>query len=168
MCSAHTDSPQVTAAASPRLRDGVTGATSRTALISRANGLMEGLPSGSANGYRTVSPADVKKAVLDCTVDADEFYLVFSGVVSKGHRETPGLGHTGQARARSTTSRPASASSRPASASSPGDPGDDRTILCSLMAGEEAMTVYARPGAEGSLMSFQPRYDNYLGRGAGR
>src|ERR1700682_1070811 len=31
------------------------------------------------------------------------------------------------------------------------------------MAGEEAMTVYARPGAEGSLMSFQPRYDNYIG-----
>ena len=25
------------------------------------------------------------------------------------------------------------------------------------------MTVYARPGAEGSLMSFQPRYDNYIG-----
>src|SRR5215212_2032900 len=31
------------------------------------------------------------------------------------------------------------------------------------MAGEEAMTVYARPGAESSLMSFQPRYDNYIG-----
>src|SRR6202165_133729 len=31
------------------------------------------------------------------------------------------------------------------------------------MAGGEAMTVYARPGAEGSLMSFQPRYDNYIG-----
>src|ERR1700694_3808005 len=27
------------------------------------------------------------------------------------------------------------------------------------------MTVYARPGAEGSLMSFQPRYDNYIGGG---
>lgn len=25
------------------------------------------------------------------------------------------------------------------------------------------MTVYARPGAEGALMSFQPRYDNYIG-----
>jgi aldehyde dehydrogenase len=25
------------------------------------------------------------------------------------------------------------------------------------------MTIYARPGAEGSLMSFQPRYDNYIG-----
>ncbi|MDT5107386.1 MAG: aldehyde dehydrogenase, partial [Mycobacterium sp.] len=25
------------------------------------------------------------------------------------------------------------------------------------------MTVYARPGAEGSLMSFQPRYDNFIG-----
>ena len=25
------------------------------------------------------------------------------------------------------------------------------------------MTVYARPGAEGSLMSFQPRYENYIG-----
>ena len=25
------------------------------------------------------------------------------------------------------------------------------------------MTVYARPGAEGSLMSFRPRYDNYIG-----
>ena len=25
------------------------------------------------------------------------------------------------------------------------------------------MTVYARPGAEDSLMSFQPRYDNYVG-----
>jgi aldehyde dehydrogenase len=25
------------------------------------------------------------------------------------------------------------------------------------------MTVYARPGAEGSLMSFAPRYDNYIG-----
>ncbi len=25
------------------------------------------------------------------------------------------------------------------------------------------MTVYARPGAEGSLMSFQARYDNYIG-----
>ncbi len=25
------------------------------------------------------------------------------------------------------------------------------------------MTVYARPGAEGSLMTFQPRYDNYIG-----
>ena len=25
------------------------------------------------------------------------------------------------------------------------------------------MTVYARPGAEGSLMSFQPKYDNYIG-----
>ena len=25
------------------------------------------------------------------------------------------------------------------------------------------MTVYARPGAEGSVMSFQPRYDNYIG-----
>ena len=25
------------------------------------------------------------------------------------------------------------------------------------------MTVYARPGAEGSLMSFQSRYDNYIG-----
>src|SRR4051812_13529692 len=25
------------------------------------------------------------------------------------------------------------------------------------------MTIYARPGSEGSLMSFQPRYDNYIG-----
>jgi aldehyde dehydrogenase len=25
------------------------------------------------------------------------------------------------------------------------------------------MAIYARPGAEGSLMSFQPRYDNYIG-----
>src|SRR6202795_1848482 len=25
------------------------------------------------------------------------------------------------------------------------------------------MTIYARPGAEGSLMSFEPRYDNYIG-----
>ena len=25
------------------------------------------------------------------------------------------------------------------------------------------MTVYARPGAEGSLMTFQSRYDNYIG-----
>ena len=25
------------------------------------------------------------------------------------------------------------------------------------------MTVYARPGAEGSLMSFAPRYENYIG-----
>ena len=25
------------------------------------------------------------------------------------------------------------------------------------------MTVYARPGAEGSLMSFQSRYENYIG-----
>src|SRR6202045_3901486 len=25
------------------------------------------------------------------------------------------------------------------------------------------MTIYARPGAEGSLMSFRPRYDNYIG-----
>ena len=25
------------------------------------------------------------------------------------------------------------------------------------------MTVYARPGAEGSLMTFQPRYGNYIG-----
>src|SRR6185295_2532677 len=25
------------------------------------------------------------------------------------------------------------------------------------------MTVYARPGAEGSVMSFQPRYENYIG-----
>ena len=25
------------------------------------------------------------------------------------------------------------------------------------------MTVYARPGTEGSLMSFKPRYDNYIG-----
>ena len=25
------------------------------------------------------------------------------------------------------------------------------------------MTICARPGAEGSLMSFQPRYDNYIG-----
>src|SRR5260370_9920730 len=25
------------------------------------------------------------------------------------------------------------------------------------------MTVYARPGTEGSLMSFQARYDNYIG-----
>ena len=25
------------------------------------------------------------------------------------------------------------------------------------------MTVYAPPGAEGSLMSFAPRYDNYIG-----
>ena len=25
------------------------------------------------------------------------------------------------------------------------------------------MTVYARPGKAGSLMSFQPRYDNYIG-----
>ena len=25
------------------------------------------------------------------------------------------------------------------------------------------MTVYARPGTAGSLMSFQPRYDNYIG-----
>jgi aldehyde dehydrogenase len=25
------------------------------------------------------------------------------------------------------------------------------------------MTIYERPGAEGSLMSFQPRYDNYIG-----
>ena len=25
------------------------------------------------------------------------------------------------------------------------------------------MTVYARPGAEGSLMTFQPRYENYIG-----
>ena len=25
------------------------------------------------------------------------------------------------------------------------------------------MTVYARPGTEGSLMSFQSRYDNYIG-----
>ncbi len=25
------------------------------------------------------------------------------------------------------------------------------------------MTIYARPGAEGSLLSFQPRYDNYIG-----
>ena len=27
------------------------------------------------------------------------------------------------------------------------------------------MTVYARPGAEGSVMSFAPRYDNYIGGG---
>lgn len=25
------------------------------------------------------------------------------------------------------------------------------------------MTVYARPGAEGSLMSFKPRYENFIG-----
>ncbi|WP_396899963.1 aldehyde dehydrogenase family protein, partial [Mycolicibacterium sp.] len=25
------------------------------------------------------------------------------------------------------------------------------------------MTVYARPGAEGALMSFEARYDNYIG-----
>ncbi|PRC62088.1 hypothetical protein C6A85_04945, partial [Mycobacterium sp. ITM-2017-0098] len=25
------------------------------------------------------------------------------------------------------------------------------------------MTVYARPGADGSLMSFKPRYDNFIG-----
>src|ERR1700733_10975723 len=25
------------------------------------------------------------------------------------------------------------------------------------------MTIYARPGSEGSLMSFQPRYGNYIG-----
>ena len=30
-------------------------------------------------------------------------------------------------------------------------------------AGETSMTVYARPGAEGSLMSFESRYDNYIG-----
>ena len=29
--------------------------------------------------------------------------------------------------------------------------------------GEKAMTVYARPGTEGSLMSFASRYDNYIG-----
>jgi aldehyde dehydrogenase len=31
------------------------------------------------------------------------------------------------------------------------------------LAGEDAMTVYARPGTEGSLMSFAARYDNYIG-----
>ena len=25
------------------------------------------------------------------------------------------------------------------------------------------MTIFDQPGAEGSLMSFQPRYDNYIG-----
>ena len=104
--------------------------------------------------YTTLSPADVKKAVLDCTVDADEFYLGFSAVASADARKEiekhPGWDILDKRGARSTPSRPASASSRPASASSLGDSGDDRHILSSLMAGEEAMTVYARPGAEGS------------------
>jgi aldehyde dehydrogenase len=32
-----------------------------------------------------------------------------------------------------------------------------------MKAGENTMTVYARPGAEGSVMSFESRYGNYIG-----
>jgi len=94
----------------------------------------------------------VKKAGLDCTVDADEFYLGFSAVASADARKEiekhPGWDILDKRGPRSTTSRPASASSRPASASSLGDLVTTDTFLSSLMAGEEAMTVYARPGAD--------------------
>ena len=84
--------------------------------------------------YTTLSPADVKKAGLDCTVDADEFYLGFSAVASADARKEiekhPGWDILDKRGARSTTSRPASASSL-------GDLVTTDTFLSSLMAGEK-------------------------------
>jgi hypothetical protein len=95
--------------------------------------------------YTTLSPADVKKAGLDCTVDADEFYLGFSAVASADARKEiekhPGWDILDKRGPRSTTSRPASASSRPASASSLGDLVTTDTFLSSL-----CMHVQVKPG----------------------
>src|ERR1700694_2583272 len=43
--------------------------------------------------YRTLSLADVKKAVLDWTVDADEFYRVFSGLLLARRSRNTRAGH---------------------------------------------------------------------------
>jgi hypothetical protein len=94
----------------------------------------------------------VKKAGLDCTVDADEFYLVFSAVASADPRR----------RSRNTRAGTywTSAGLGQLLADLPLHLADlplhrrweilvtTDTFLSSLMAGEEAMTVYARPGAD--------------------
>ena len=158
-CSTSCTATSSTSCASPRSRDGVAGATSRTALTSRANELME-VCRLAVQRFTTLSPADVKKAVLDCTVDADEFYLVFSArhwlMLERRSRNTrAGTYWTSAGLGQLLADLPLHLADMPLHRRREILVTTD-TFLSSLMAGEESMTVYTRPGAEGSLMSFSP------------